>query len=174
MAFLDWRVSIRQRANWLLTVLQQLPAHHLPHNFHIPGPKHNPKPDLELSPAELVEIRAAQRTFEGAYFRTSISLFTFSLVILKIFTTEFYAIGALFAVYGAIIMIISVYRRRESNKQFYIVENKENNQLPEEEQGPKRVFRTSGNTVVVCAFTSVIAYLSLVVLVLKLKVEPGK
>jgi uncharacterized membrane protein YidH (DUF202 family) len=46
-----------------------------------------------LTPEELVEIRAAQRTFEGAYIRTSLSQFSFALVVLKIFTSEFYSIG---------------------------------------------------------------------------------
>jgi hypothetical protein len=51
-----------------------------------------------LSPEELVEIRAAQRTFEGAYIRTSLSQFSFALIVLKIFTSEFYSIGtALFS-----------------------------------------------------------------------------
>ena len=49
-----------------------------------------------LSPAELVEIRAAQRTFEGAYIRTSLSQFSFALVVLKIFTSEFYSIGEIY------------------------------------------------------------------------------
>jgi hypothetical protein len=48
-----------------------------------------------LSPQELVEIRAAQRTFEGAYIRTSLSQFSFALIVLKIFTSEFYSIGNL-------------------------------------------------------------------------------
>ena len=46
-----------------------------------------------LSPQELIEIRAAQRTFEGAYIRTSLSQFSFALIVLKIFTSEFYSIG---------------------------------------------------------------------------------
>ena len=48
---------------------------------------------MVLSPQELVEIRAAQRTFEGAYIRTSLSQFSFALIVLKIFTSEFYSIG---------------------------------------------------------------------------------
>ncbi|KAK6523227.1 hypothetical protein TWF694_006119 [Orbilia ellipsospora] len=153
-------------------IMFRLPAphHHLPHNLHLLTSSH--RPDLHLSQEELVEIRASQRTFEGAYFRTSISLFTFSLVILKIFTVEFYPIGALFATYGAFIMGISAYRRSQSNRQFYIVENKEENDLPEHMRTGKRVFRTSGNTVIVCALTSVLAYTALIVLVLKLSVEP--
>lgn len=50
-----------------------------------------------LTPSELVEIRAAQRTFEGAYIRTSLGQFSFALVVLKIFTSEFYSIGMLAA-----------------------------------------------------------------------------
>lgn len=66
-----------------------------------------------LTSAELVEIRAAQRTFEGAYIRTAIGQFSFALIVLKIFTAEFYSIGALFAVYGAGILGISVLRRQQ-------------------------------------------------------------
>jgi hypothetical protein len=65
-----------------------------------------------LTSAELVEIRAAQRTFEGAYIRTAIGQFSFALIVLKIFTAEFYSIGALFAVYGAGILFISLFRRQ--------------------------------------------------------------
>ncbi|KAF3921029.1 hypothetical protein AA313_de0201087 [Arthrobotrys entomopaga] len=156
----------------LKDIMFRLPAphHHLPNNLHLRHRSH--KPDLQLSQEELVEIRASQRTFEGAYFRTSISLFTFSLVILKIFTVEFYPIGALFATYGAIVMAISAYRRSQSNLQFYIVENKEEIDLPENQRTGKRVFRTSGNTVIICAITSMMAYTALMVLVLRLSVEP--
>lgn len=64
-----------------------------------------------LTDDELVEIRAAQRTFEGAYVRTALGQFSFALVVLKIFTSEFYSIGALFAIYGTGIMFSSVLRR---------------------------------------------------------------
>jgi uncharacterized membrane protein YidH (DUF202 family) len=90
-----------------------------------------------LSPQELVEIRAAQRTFEGAYIRTSLSQFSFALIVLKIFTSEFYSIGnhiivssanatadfvypgALFAVYGAGVLGVSAFRRMQGNRQFF-------------------------------------------------------
>lgn len=54
-----------------------------------------------LSPSELVEIRAAQRTFEHAYIRTSLGQFSFALIVIRIFTSEFYALGALLATYAA-------------------------------------------------------------------------
>ena len=43
---------------------------------------------VELTGDELVEVRAAQRTFEGAYVRTSLSQFSFALVVLKIFALD--------------------------------------------------------------------------------------
>ncbi|EEY18343.1 conserved hypothetical protein [Verticillium alfalfae VaMs.102] len=50
--------------------------------------------------------------------RTALGQFSFALIILKIFTSEFYAIGALFAVYGAAVMLVAIYRRYEGNRQF--------------------------------------------------------
>lgn len=69
-----------------------------------------------LTSGELVEIRAAQRTFEGAYIRTALGQFSFALIVLKIFTAEFYSIGALFAVYGAGVLFTSWLRRHEGTQ----------------------------------------------------------
>ncbi|KAM0691296.1 hypothetical protein Q7P36_010067 [Cladosporium allicinum] len=113
-----------------------------------------------LTPSELVEIRAAQRTFEGAYIRTSLGQFSFALVVLKIFTSEFYSIGALFAVYGAGILAVSAFRRMQGNRQFF-------SEVGDDGLSRKR-FRTSGNVVVVLTCLSVVAYITLLVLTLKL------
>jgi len=113
-----------------------------------------------LSPQELVEIRAAQRTFEGAYVRTSLGQFSFALVVLKIFTSEFYSIGALFAVYGAGILGVSLFRRMQGNRQFF-------SEIGEDGLHRKR-FRTSGNVVVVLTALTMAAYVSLLVLTLRL------
>jgi hypothetical protein len=68
---------------------------------------------IVLTSSELVEIRAAQRTFEGAYVRTAIGQFSFALIVLKIFTAEFYSIGALFSFFGAGILFTSLFRRQQ-------------------------------------------------------------
>jgi len=115
---------------------------------------------VDLTNEELVEIRAAQRTFEGAYVRTSLSQFSFALVVLKIFTSEFYSIGALFAVYGAGVLLVSAYRRQQGNKQFF-------SEIGDDGLGRKK-FRTSGNVVVVLTALSIAAYISLLVLTLRL------
>jgi hypothetical protein len=113
-----------------------------------------------LTQAELVEIRAAQRTFEGAYVRTALGQFSFSLVVLKIFTSEFYSIGALFAAYGAGVLIVSLYRRQQGNRMFF---------HEVDDEGTRHVkFRTSGNVVSVLTALSVVAYVSLLVLTFRL------
>ena len=113
-----------------------------------------------LTDQELVEIRAAQRTFEGAYVRTALSQFSFALVVLKIFTAEFYSIGALFAVYGAGILFISLLRRQQGNRQFF-------SEIGDDGLDRKK-FRTSGNVVVVLSALSVAAYVCLLVLTIRL------
>lgn len=77
-------------------------------------------------------MRAAQRTFEGAYTRTALGQFSFALVVLKIFSHEFYPIGAVFAVFGCLVMGAAALRRSSGNRQFF-------------EMGEGRRFRTSGN-----------------------------
>ncbi|KAI1761007.1 hypothetical protein GGR53DRAFT_507302 [Hypoxylon sp. FL1150] len=109
-----------------------------------------------LTSQELVEIRAAQRTFEGAYMRTALSQFSFALIILKIFTSEFYAIGALFAFYGAAVLLCAIYRRYQGNRQFFTTTD-------DEGEVSKR-FRTSGNSVLLLTALSTGAYIGLLVL----------
>ena len=116
---------------------------------------------VDLTDQELVEIRAAQRTFEGAYVRTSLSQFSFALIVLKVFTSEFYSIGALFALYGVGVLFVSAYRRKQGNRQFFT-------DTTDDGLGRKK-FRTSGNVVVVLTALSCAAYVSLLVLTLRLK-----
>lgn len=141
----------------------------------------------------LTEIRAAQRTFEGAYMRTALSQFSFALIILKIFTSEFYAIGALFAAYGAAILMVSIFRRYEGNRQFFDQEESDSETDDDDDddgmdqhlldgyegvaagaRGRRRVsmirkkFRTSGNSVTLLTMLSLVAYVTLLALTLKL------
>lgn len=94
--------------------------------------------------------------------RTALGQFAFSLVVLRIFSAEFYTVGALFAAYGACIALTAVYRRHQGNRQFFI-----NTDHQSGEQTKK--FRTSGNVVVMMTVLSLTAYVTLLVLILKLK-----
>ncbi|KAH6685292.1 hypothetical protein F5X68DRAFT_19361 [Plectosphaerella plurivora] len=146
-----------------------------------------------LTADELVEIRAAQRTFEGAYMRTALGQFSFALIILKIFTSEFYAIGALFAVYGAAIMLVAIYRRYEGHRQFFASDPSDADDRGDDSSSsaasgrrdpnlnvqdgvgmgydtplPTKKFRTSGNSVALLAALSLAAYITLLVLTWRL------
>lgn len=147
-----------------------------------------------VSTIRLTEIRAAQRTFEGAYMRTALSQFSFALIILKIFTSEFYAIGALFAAYGAAILLVAIFRRYEGNRQFFDQEESDSETDDDDDgddgvaqhpldghngdvgamRGRRRVqmirkkFRTSGNSVTLLTALSLVAYITLLVLTMRL------
>ncbi len=116
---------------------------------------------VDLTNDELVEIRAAQRTFEGAYVRTALSQLSFALVVLKIFTSEFYSIGALFAVYAFTLLLVSAYRRQQGNKQFFT-------ELGDDGLATKR-FVTSGNVVVAVTALTIAAIVTLLALTLRLE-----
>ena len=93
--------------------------------------------------------------------RTALSQFSFALIILKIFTSEFYAIGALFAVYGAAVMAVAAYRRYEGNRQFFTEAKTDTDEV-------LKKFRTSGNSVVLLTVLSLAAYVTLIVLTWRL------
>ncbi|KAI1470277.1 uncharacterized protein F4812DRAFT_456281 [Daldinia caldariorum] len=78
-----------------------------------------------------------------------------------IFTSEFYAIGALFAVYGVTVLLCSIYRRYQGNTQFFS-EAGNNGEVTNK-------FRTSGNSVLLLTCLSIGAYIGLMVLTWQLE-----
>lgn len=88
--------------------------------------------------------------------RTALGQFSFALVILRVFTEEFYPIGALFALYGTAILLVAAYRRYEGQRQFFT--DKDADGIL------RRKFRTSGDTVAILTILSVFAYVALLVL----------
>ncbi len=119
-----------------------------------------------LQQSELQDIRASQRTFEGAYVRTALSQFSFSLVIIKIFTREFYHIGALFAAFGFCILLVSLFRRQQGNRQFFATS--EIDARTDEQTHPQKWFRSSGNVVVVMTLVSLGVYVALLTMIMEL------
>lgn len=124
--------------------------------------------------------------------RTALSQFSFALIILKIFTSEFYAIGALFAAYGSAILLVAIFRRYEGNSQFFDLEESDSETDDDDVgvgldsldgqsgdasatmRGRRRVqtirkkFRTSGNSVTLLTALSLVAYITLITLTLRL------
>ncbi|GAA98972.1 uncharacterized protein L969DRAFT_89024 [Mixia osmundae IAM 14324] len=68
--------------------------------------------------SELTELRARQRTFDGAYFRTALGSISYALVILKIFDNSFITIGLIYVIVAGLIFLLSILRRRRSNHDF--------------------------------------------------------
>lgn len=98
--------------------------------------------------------------------RTALSQFSFALIILKIFTSEFYAIGALFSCYGAAVLLVAIYRRHQGNRQFFIAATPKDGSGGSSEVTKK--FRTSGNSVLLLTMLSLSAYITLIVLTWRL------
>ncbi|KAF5326490.1 hypothetical protein D9611_000775 [Ephemerocybe angulata] len=67
---------------------------------------------------ELVELRARQRTFHGAYSRTALGALGYALTILRLFDKAFHRIGLLFAILGALLFVIAFFRARSSRHDF--------------------------------------------------------
>jgi len=108
--------------------------------------------------------------------RTALSQFSFALVILKIFTSEFYGIGALFAAYGAAVLLVAIYRRYEGHRQFFDREETSNEPYSESDGAGgiirrhrksivvKKKFRTSGNSVALLMGLSLSSYVALLIM----------
>lgn len=100
-----------------------------------------------------LDIRAHQRTYEGAYTRTAIGCFAFSILIIKIFSKEFLPIGTIYTIYGSIVFIIGFFKSRSVD--FYYNPDKD-----------KEFFKTSGNSVILLTSISLICYVVLFVLIM--------
>lgn len=66
--------------------------------------------DDRLTKAQKLDIRAHQRTYQGAYIRTCIGSLSFSLLVMKLFSKEFMFIGLVFQVYSLLICVIGYHR----------------------------------------------------------------
>ncbi|KAJ2851367.1 hypothetical protein IWW36_001134 [Coemansia brasiliensis] len=104
--------------------------------------------------AELLEVRARERTFDGAYWRTSVGLFGASLVILRVFGLAFFPVGVVFLALGLSFLGIGLVRRHRL--------------LSKDSHAQSPVFVTSGSTVVLTSAICISAYTALLVLLLRM------
>ncbi|WFD36239.1 hypothetical protein MCUN1_003117 [Malassezia cuniculi] len=63
-----------------------------------------------LSSDDKLDLRAAQRTFDGAYLRTALGEMSFSLTILRIFQREFFWVGIACCILAFCLIVIAVFR----------------------------------------------------------------
>lgn len=101
------------------------------------------------------DVRAHQRTYEGAYTRTALACLLFSVVIIKLFSVEFLPIGTVYTAYGFLLYFIGVVKAGRVDT-YYNPDNGE------------EMFKTAGDSVLVLTSVSLATYLALLVLVLKL------
>ncbi|KAJ7938450.1 hypothetical protein B0H13DRAFT_1142690, partial [Mycena leptocephala] len=132
---------------------------------------------------ELVELRARQRTFHGAYSRTALSNLGYALTILRLFDPRFYRIGLLFAVLGGALYVLAFMRARHSRHDFADYDKPESSESSMTSRTHRDVIRTKGqeNTRIfgrpfvtagwiVIAVATVVASVEIGLLVLVLKI----
>lgn len=102
-----------------------------------------------------LDLRAHQRTYEGAYTRTAITCLSFSILIIKLFSKEFLHIGLIYTVYGSIIFFLGV--AKTSSVDIYYDPNKH-----------QQYYNTAGNSVVLLFTISLVCYTSILALIIKL------
>lgn len=102
-----------------------------------------------------LDVRAHQRTYEGAYTRTAISCLSFSIVMIKLFSSEFLPIGTVYTVYGCLLYFIGVFKAATVDTYYNAEEDMEE-------------FKTAGDLVLLLTGISLASYVAMLVLVLRL------
>lgn len=59
---------------------------------------------------ELTDIRAYQRTFDGAYTRTALGQLSYAILILRLFERDFYWCGLIYTILAVQLIFVGVYR----------------------------------------------------------------
>ncbi|EPT00057.1 hypothetical protein FOMPIDRAFT_1101922, partial [Fomitopsis schrenkii] len=66
----------------------------------------------------VVELRARQRTFDGAYTRGALANLGYSLTILRLFDKRFANIGIVYAILAGLLYIVAFLRHRQTRHDF--------------------------------------------------------
>ncbi|KAI9593537.1 hypothetical protein BDF19DRAFT_448070 [Syncephalis fuscata] len=107
----------------------------------------------ELNSDDLLEIRALERTFEGAYTRTALNALGSGVVVLRLFANEFFAMGIVFVVLGLAMLVIGLIRRHK---------------LLYDHRDVWMPFRTSGRYVVATMIIVLSTYTAMLILISRL------
>lgn len=109
----------------------------------------------DLNQGLKLDVRAHQRTYEGAYTRTAISCLSFSIVIIKLFSLEFLPIGTVYTAYGCLLFFMGVVKSGSVDTYY-------NAEMDTVE------FKTAGDSVLILTTISLASYVAMLVLVLRL------
>lgn len=102
-----------------------------------------------------LDVRAYQRTYEGAYTRTAIGCLSFAIVIIKLFSKEFLVIGTVYTIYGSLLYFMGV-AKSYSVDTYYDPDKK------------MEMFKTGGNSVLTLSLISLASYAALLGLIILL------
>ncbi|PWN91686.1 hypothetical protein FA10DRAFT_300277 [Acaromyces ingoldii] len=138
-----------------------------------------------ISHAELTDLRAVQRTFDGAYARTALAQLSYAVVILRLFDTSFYWCGLTYTILALQLVFIAIYRYNlaVSNHDKWSDTHRLGTvagpvspagtpgvQLPPGPDQPvivRPVFRTAGTVVFVATLSTLCVEIALAVLILR-------
>ena len=101
------------------------------------------------------DIRAHQRTYEGAYTRTAVGCLAFSILLIKVFSKEFLPLGTIYTIYGCLLYFLGVVKASRVDMYYN----------PEKDM---EMFTTSGDFVVFLTILSLSCYIALLVLILRM------
>ncbi|VEU19942.1 DEKNAAC100043 [Brettanomyces naardenensis] len=139
-------------------------------------------PSLERRPSRLeyldskgqkLDVRAHQRTYQGAYVRTCLGCLTFSLLVMKLFSKEFMPLGMVYQVYALLLCLVALLRSRNTDIYFinfndpnwhdnYEIDPSEADTIPGSED--QYYFKTSGNVVLWLILIGFGCYITLFIL----------
>lgn len=91
-----------------------------------------------------ISTLAYQRTFEGAYWRTALASISMGLLVLKVFTIEFYHISLVFFAFGVFMLFIAFLRIKGSQEQ--------------------KIFKVNNDIIILSFISSLITFIALFVL----------
>ncbi|KWU41668.1 hypothetical protein RHOSPDRAFT_22570, partial [Rhodotorula sp. JG-1b] len=132
-------------------------------------------------PDALIELRARSRTFDGAFrrlIRSEVLMSTtgnlyYSLIVLKVFSSEFARIGLIYVIMSCLLLLIAQFRRRRSDHDF---SDKYRTEDPIALPGVKaserlwgtRPFRTSGDIIILLGVVCAALYVAIFVMIMRL------
>jgi len=137
--------------------------------------------DYLASKGQKLDIRAHQRTYQGAYVRTCLGCLSFSLLVMKLFSREFMPLGMVYQVYALVLCLASYLRSRNLDLYFinfndpdwynnYKVVQTDAELEPQstDEGNDKYYYKTSGNIVLWLTIVGILCYVVLFVLLARM------
>ncbi|EGG02117.1 uncharacterized protein MELLADRAFT_72847 [Melampsora larici-populina 98AG31] len=118
----------------------------------------------------MLEWRARQRTFDGAYLRTSLTCSICALFILKLSSRKFDKIGLLYALLSLSLLFIIHIRRKRLNHDLsdkYLINQTSENEDEEPLQKKwGREFRTAGDIILILSLIVLVIQFSIIYIIL--------